>query len=128
MLTQELLLSSTWLTLSTIVTLLRGTYVRRGGPLRSLLWLIVVLLTGDVIALLTFGELQGIAIQTLITFLIGCLTIARLPNWNALGQTVMVMSGTTAALYMAYSFAVTAFTPLHPVTFVLALSLTFAEW
>lgn len=127
MLTRALFLAAGWFTLSFIVTLLRGTRVRSGGKLRSLLWLVVVLLCGAVWAALTFGVVWEIIGLTLFTLVFGWWCIIRLPNWNALAQTLWATTVLTTVLYLAYSFTVTAFTPLHPLTFVASLSLTFVE-
>jgi cellulose synthase/poly-beta-1,6-N-acetylglucosamine synthase-like glycosyltransferase len=53
--------------------------------------------------------------------------IWRLRDWNSLGQVFWVMSLLATLLYIAYSFGIAAFTPLHPVAFVVALILTFIE-
>src|SRR5688500_13441559 len=114
MLTRALLLAVGWLVISFIVTVVRGTKVRRGNWLSSLLWLGVVLLCGDIWAILTFGFPLEIIGLTVITFVFGAFWIWRLPDWNSLGQTFWVTSLIATGLYIAYSFAVTAFTPLHP--------------
>ena len=83
MLTRALFLSAGWLTLSFLVTLLRGTKVKRGNWLGSIVWLVTVLLCGDLWAILTFGVFYEIAGLTLAAFLFGLWWIWRLPNWNA---------------------------------------------
>src|SRR5690348_2100624 len=127
MLTRALFLSTGWLVLSFIVTLLRGTKVRRGNKLRSLLWLATVLVCGDLWALLTFGIPLEIAGLTVIAFAAGVIFIWLLPNWNSLGQTLFLMSIFTSLFYVAYSFGVTAFTPLNPLAFLIAFGLTCIE-
>jgi cellulose synthase/poly-beta-1,6-N-acetylglucosamine synthase-like glycosyltransferase len=127
MLTRALFLAAGWFVLSLVVTLLRGTKVKNGNKLRSVLWLVVILLCGAVWALLTFGIPREVLWLTIGTFLFGLWWIWRLPNWNALGQTLWTTTLLVTLLYMAYSFAVIAFTPLHPIAFVGALSLTFIE-
>jgi glycosyl transferase family 2 len=127
MLTQALFLSAGWLTLSFIATLLRGTKVKKGNWFYSILWLAVILLCGDVWALLTFGVFAEVAGLTILAFSFGLWWIWKLPNWNALGQTLWTTTLLTSALYVAYSFAVTAFTPLSPLAFVITLALTFVE-
>lgn len=127
MLTRALFLSAGWFTLSLVVTLLRGTRIQTGNQLRSLLWLVLILLCGDLWAVLTFGIPWEIAVMTAFTFVFGWWWIWRLRNWNGPARTLWVTSIITTLLYIAYSFALTAFTPLHPLAFVASLSLTFVE-
>ncbi len=127
MLTRALFLSTGWLVLSFIATLLRGTKVRHGNKLRSLLWQITLLLCGDLWAVLTFGIPIEIAGLTIIAFVLGVIFIWLLPYWNSLGQTLFLMSILTSILYVAYSFGVTAFTPLNPLAFLIAFGLTCIE-
>lgn len=127
MLTRALFLSAGWLTLSFAVTLLRATKIQRISQIRSLLWLILVLLCGDLWALLTFGVIPEIVGLTISTFGIGWWWIRRLRHWNGLGQTLWVTSLVVSVLYIAYSFGVTAFTPLNSVAFVIAFCLTVME-
>ncbi len=127
MLIRALYLSAGWLVLSFIATVLRGLKVKTGNPLRSLLWLTVVLLSGDLWALLTFGVPWEVIGLTVITFVLGCFWIWRLKDWNALAQTLWVVTLLTTVLYIVYSFALSAFTPLHPLAFIAALGLSFIE-
>jgi len=127
MLTRALLLSALWLILSFVLVLLYGTKIRRANPLYSVLWLSAVVLIGDVWALLTFGVFGEIAALSGLAFLIGCWLIWKLPDWNGLGQTLWTMSIISTVLYIAYSLAVTAFTPLNPVAFLIAFALTLVE-
>src|SRR5262245_47100480 len=127
MLTRALFLSAGWLALSFIVTLLRGTKVRRGNWLLSVMWLITVLLCGDLWALLTFGVFYEVAGLTAAAFLFGLWWIWRLRNWNGLGQTLWTMTLLTTVLYIVYSIGITAFTPLSPLAFVVTLALTIVE-
>src|SRR5690242_12866120 len=124
MLTRALFLSAGWLALSFIVTLLRGTKVRYSNPFLSLLWLVTVLFCGDVWAFLTFGMQLEIIGLTIIAFAIGFVCILVLPNWNGLGQTLWMTTVLTSVLYIFYSFGVSAFTPLNPLAFLIAFSLT----
>ncbi len=127
MLTRSLALAVIWLLLSAIVTLTRGTRLRHSSPARSGLWLLVVILCGDLWALLTFGKLFEVVTLSLIAALGGVWWIRRLPSWNGLGQATWGMSVLATVLYVAYSFAVTAFTPLHPLGFLLSCALVFIE-
>ena len=128
MLTNSLALSAIWLALSTIVTFLLGTRVRRGNKLSGGLWLLAVILCGDLWALFTFGEPNEIIVLSLVAFSSGIVWIILLPNWNALGQSTWTMSILAAILYIAYSFAVTAFTPLNPLGFLFSFLLFSAEF
>src|SRR5262249_378243 len=127
MLTRALFLATGWFILSFVLTMMRGTKVHKGGQFRSLLWLATILVSGDLWALLTFGVMDEVLALTGITFLLGWWSIWRLRNWNALGHALWVTSLVTSLLYVAYSFGVAAFTPLHPLAFVIALALTIIE-
>lgn len=128
MLTRSLALAVIWLLLSTIVTLTRGTRPRRGSPARSGLWLITVIVCGDLWALLSFGRPLEVAALSLVAVLSGLWWIRRLPHWNGLGQATWAMSILATLLYLLYSFAVAAFTPLHPVGFILSCILVAIEF
>ncbi len=127
MLTNSLALSAIWLILSSIVTFLLGTRILHGNKLNGVLWLLTVILFGDLWAVFTFGEPTEVLILSIVAFLCGVAWIVLLPNWNWLGQTTWTMSVLSSVLYIAYSFAVTAFTPLNPLSFLFALILFFAE-
>ncbi len=127
MLTRSLALSVIWFMLSAIITMLRGTHVHRSDALRGFLWLLVVILCGDLWALFTFGQPIEVMMLSVVTILSGILWIILLPNWNGLGQTTWTMSVFSVVLYLAYSFAVTAFTPLHPLSFLFSFVLFSAE-
>jgi cellulose synthase/poly-beta-1,6-N-acetylglucosamine synthase-like glycosyltransferase len=127
MITRALFLSLGWLIIAVLATLLGGTRLRRDNRLLSVLWLAMVLLVGDVWALLTFGIQREIAGLSLIALLAGYWWICRLPSWNALGQVAWHFSVLSTLLYLAYSFAVTAFTPLHPLAYLIAVTFFFVE-
>src|SRR5512133_1712726 len=118
MLTRFLALSAIWLIISSIVTFFLGTRVRHDNKLNGVLWLLTVILFGDLWALFTFGEPNEVLILSLVAALFGIVWIILLPNWNWFGQTTWTMSVLSAVLYIAYSFAVTAFTPLNPLSFL----------
>jgi len=128
MLTRLLALSAIWLLLSTVVTFLWGTHVRHGNKLNGVLWLLTVILFGDLWAVFTFGLPSEIITLSLVAILCGILWIILLPNWNFLGQTTWTMSILSAVLYIAYSFAVTAFAPLNPLSFLFSFVLFSAEF
>ncbi|PKN95267.1 MAG: hypothetical protein CVU44_00890 [Chloroflexi bacterium HGW-Chloroflexi-6] len=127
MLTNSLILSAIWLVLTTLVTFLLGTRLRSGSKLGGVLWLLFVILFGDLWAFFTFGLPGEIIVLSLVAFFSGLLWIILLPNWNALGQTTWTMSILTAILYIAYSFAVMAFTPLNVLSFLFSFILFTAE-
>src|SRR5258708_38998743 len=124
MLTRALFLSSGWVVLRFIGTLLRGTKVRHGNKLRSLLWLITLLLCGDLWAVLTFGIPIEIAGLTIIAFVLGVIFIWLLPYSNSLGHTLFLIRTPTSLLDAAYSFGVTGFTPRNPLAVLSAFVLT----
>src|SRR5258708_17847320 len=120
MLTRALAVAVIWFLLSSIVTLLRGTHLPRGSMARSILWLVMVIVCGDLWAVLTFGRPLEVLVLSLVALLSGIWFIRRLPQWNGLGQATWTFSVLATILYLAFSFAVTAFTPLHPVAFLLS--------
>ena len=127
MLTRSLALCAIWLLLSSVLTFVRGTHVRRGHKLNSVLWLATLILCGDLWAVFTFGELTEVMLLSLAALVSGVLWIILLPNWNGLGQATWTMSVLSAVFFVLYSFAVTAFTPLNPLSFLFSFVLFFAE-
>lgn len=127
MIARAIYLSGAWLLLSFILTLIWGTRIKDGGIARSAAWLGAVLFAGDIFAMLTFGVFAEVAGLTLLTFVFGLWCIWQLPNWNAPGHILWVISIIATFLYLIYGFNLTAFTPLHPLAFILALNLTFVE-
>lgn len=128
MLTRSLALVTIWFLLSTIFTFLRGTHVRSGNRLRGFLWLLTIILCGDLWAVFTFGLPSEIIRLSLLTMGFGVLWIFLLPNWNGLGQTTWTMSLLAAIFYVAYSFAVAAFSPLNPLGFLFSFFVFIAEF
>lgn len=127
MLTRAVLLATGWLLLSFLVTLAYGTRLRSGSMRRSALWLLAVIGVGDLWAVATFGLPHEMLLLSGIAFVTGYWWIRRLPDWNALGQVTWAMLVLATVLYFAYSFAVTAFAPLHPVAFIVAVAFFFVE-
>ncbi len=127
MLTRALLLSSGWFVISFLVTLLGGTRLRRRNAWLSILLLIVELALGDVWAYLTFGIPVEIEALTIIAFLMGLFWIGVLPNWNAFGQTAWNFTLLTTILFLLYTFFLAAFTPLNPISYLLAMVFFFLE-
>src|SRR5512138_689828 len=127
MLTRSMYLAAGWFAISLLVTLAGGYRTRKTNPASSLLWLVVVLLLGDVWAWLTFGIPNEIMIMTGIGLVFGIACIFLLPNWNAFGQVTWGMTVLATLVFVLYSFMVTAFTPLNILSFVLALDFFMIE-
>src|SRR5512138_2563952 len=127
MLTRSMYLAAGWFAISLLVTLAGGYRTRKTHPASSLLWLVVVLLLGDVWALLTFGVPNEVLIMTAIGLVSGAIWIFLLPNWNAFGQVTWGMTVLATVVFLIYSFMVTAFTPLNILSFVLALDFFMIE-
>jgi len=127
MITQALFLSAGWFVISLLATLLGGTQLRRGHPLFSATWLGLVLLVGDVWAIQTFGLLPEFVLLTGLAFVLGLACIRWLPDWNAFGQVTWATTLLVTLLFLAYSFQVTAFSALSPLSFVIALVFFFIE-
>lgn len=127
MLTRALYLTAGWFIISLMATLVAGTRLRRGHSLLSLLWLLFVLLLGNGWAILTFGIPTEIAALTVIAFVFGWFWIYWFPDWNALGQVTWAMMLLATAAFIIYAFTVTAFSPLNPLSFLMALIFFFVE-
>src|SRR5258705_1141023 len=127
MLTLSLYLAAGWFAISLLTTFAGGHRLRKGHPLISLGWLTIVLLIGDLWALLTFGIPHDILIATTVAFIFGTIWIILLPNWNAFGQVTWAMTIWATILFIVYTFMVTAFTPLNTLSFVIALDFFMLE-
>jgi cellulose synthase/poly-beta-1,6-N-acetylglucosamine synthase-like glycosyltransferase len=127
MLTRLLALSVFWLLFSTISTFLFGTRLRHGSFLRSFTWLVFVIACGDLWAVLVFRQPLEVLGLSLVCLLSGILWIRLLPDWNSLGQMTWTASILAVVIYLAYSFLVTIFSPLHPFAFLLASTLYFIQ-
>ncbi len=121
MVVRFLYLSALWFAISLLGTLLVGSRLRRSDPILSLLWLAVVILIGNVIAVLTFGRVLEIFLSSLLAFVFGLLWMISLRDWNAAGQVTWSMTVMTTALFVIYTFMLTAFSPLNPLSFIFAL-------
>ena len=104
-----------------------GHRARHGNYITSLVWLVLVILVGDVWAFLTFGLPDEILILSVVAFLFGLAWIILLPDWNAAGQISWAMTVFATILFIAYSFMVTAFAPLNVISFVIALDFFLIE-
>ena len=104
-----------------------GARLRRKDSALSLLWLAGILFVGDLIAVLTFGRFFEIFVLSWIAFVFGLYWIIRLRDWNAAGQVTWAMTLMTTGLFMIYTFLLTAFSPLNPLSFIFALLFFFLE-
>lgn len=127
MITRALFLSVGWLAISLLGLFLLGKRIKWGHPFISVSWLVTVILIGDAWALLTFGVIGELILVSVLALLAGLFVVLWRNSWNALGQTAWAMSILTLFFFIIYSFTVTAFTPLNPLAFVLALLFFFLE-
>jgi cellulose synthase/poly-beta-1,6-N-acetylglucosamine synthase-like glycosyltransferase len=127
MLIRALYLSAIWFAFSLFATLILGSRLRRSDFALSLLWLTGVILVGNLIAIFTFGRLLEIFGFSLIAFGFGLYWIIRLSDWNASGQVTWTMTLLTTGLFITYTFLLTAFSPLNPLSFIFALIFFFLE-
>src|SRR5215211_4282665 len=127
MLVRALYLSATWFAISLFVTLIAGARLRRSDPVFSMLWLAILILIGNMIAIFTFGRILEIFGLSVLAFLFGLYWIVRLRDWNAAGQVTWSMTVMTTVLFIIYTFMLTAFSPLHPLSFIFALIFFFLE-
>jgi cellulose synthase/poly-beta-1,6-N-acetylglucosamine synthase-like glycosyltransferase len=116
-----------WFAISLLTTLAGGHRLRKGHPLLSVGWLAIVLLLGDIWALLTFGVPREIILVTGAAFVFGIAWIILLPDWNAFGQVTWATTLLSTLVFIVYSFMVTAFTPLNTLSFVIALDFFLLE-
>jgi cellulose synthase/poly-beta-1,6-N-acetylglucosamine synthase-like glycosyltransferase len=127
MLVHALYLCALWSAISLFTTLVMGSRLRRGDFALSLLWLTGVILAGNLIAIFTFGRLLEIFGLSLLAFIFGLYWIIRLRDWNAPAQVTWSMTLITTGLFVIYTFLLTAFSPLNPLSFVFALMFFFLE-
>ncbi len=127
MITRALFLVLGWFVVSLLGSLIGGTRLRAGARWVSISWLLAVLFVGIDWALLTFGVASEIAVLALIALVHGLFWIYKLPNWNALGQVAWSMMLLVTIVFIIYSFTITAFTPLNPISFLLAIIFFFVE-
>jgi cellulose synthase/poly-beta-1,6-N-acetylglucosamine synthase-like glycosyltransferase len=127
MLVRALYLSALWFAFSLFATLIIGSRLRRSDSALSLLWLTGVILAGNLIAIFTFGRLLEIFGFSLLAFGFGLYWIILLRDWNAPGQVTWAMTLITTGLFVIYTFMLTAFSPLNPLSFIFALMFFFLE-
>jgi cellulose synthase/poly-beta-1,6-N-acetylglucosamine synthase-like glycosyltransferase len=127
MLVRALYLSTIWFAISLFVTLIVGSRLRRSDPVLSMLWLAAIILMGNIIAIFTFGRILEIFVLSVLAFVLGLYWIMRLRDWNAAGQVTWSMTMITTVLFIIYTFMLTAFSPLNPISFIFALIFFFLE-
>ena len=127
MLTQALYLSVSWFAVALLATLASGARLRHGSLVGSILWLAVSILPGDLWGLSTFLNPTVIFGLSGLIFAIGILWFLCLPDWNALGQVTWTTALLTTVLFVIYAFMLTAFSPLNPLSFLIALTFFFVE-
>jgi cellulose synthase/poly-beta-1,6-N-acetylglucosamine synthase-like glycosyltransferase len=127
MLTRSLYLAAGWFIISFIGLLLGGTRLRQRSMFLSIAWLAFVIMIGDGWAILTFGIPEEILRLSIIAAVAGLAVILILKSWNAFGQVVWLMSILVTILFISYSFSITAFTPLNPLSFLFAVFFFFIE-
>jgi cellulose synthase/poly-beta-1,6-N-acetylglucosamine synthase-like glycosyltransferase len=120
-------LAAGWFAISLLVTLAGGHRLRKGHPILSLGWLAIVILLGDVWALLTFGVPREVWLVSGAAFAFGIGWIVFLRDWNAFGQVTWAMTLLSTLIFIAYSFMVSAFTPLSTLSFIIALDFFLIE-
>src|SRR5919109_500182 len=127
MLVRALYLCALWSAISLFTTLALGSRLRRSDFALSLLWLTGVILAGNLLAIFTFGRLLEIFGLSMLAFIFGLYWIIRLQDWNAPGQVTWSMTLITTGLFVTYTFLLTAFSPLNPLSFIFALMFFFLE-
>ncbi len=120
MLVRALTLSAIWFALSLFATLIAGSRLRRGNFRLSVLWLAVTVVVGNILALVMFGRPLEVAGLSILAFGFGLFWIVQLREWNAAGQVTWAMTLMTTGMFLIYALLLTAFSPLNPVSFLLA--------
>ena len=120
-------LAAGWFAISLLATLAGGHRFRRGHPILSLGWLAIVILLGDAWALLTFGVPREVWLVSGAAFAFGIGWIVFLRDWNAFGQVTWAMTLLSTLIFIAYSFMVSAFTPLNTLSFIIAMDFFLIE-
>jgi cellulose synthase/poly-beta-1,6-N-acetylglucosamine synthase-like glycosyltransferase len=127
MLVRFLYLAALWFAISLLSTLIAGSRLKYNHWVLSIFWLAGIMFVGNVIALFTFGKILEIILFSCLAFLFSCYWIWRLRDWNAPGQVTWSMTVMTTVLFILYTFLLTAFTPLNPLSFIFALIFFFLE-
>src|SRR5689334_5732635 len=97
-------LSSIWLILGFVMLLLLGTRLRHSDFFSSLIYLVILAVAGDLVALGLLGEAPAlVAIFTPIVLLGGVLLFLVLRDWNAAGQAFFLFSIVATVTYLLYA-------------------------
>ncbi len=121
-------LSAIWLVLGFVLLLLFGTRLRHSDFFSSLLYLVILVAAGDLLALVLLGEAPAlVAVFSLVIIAGGILLFLTLRDWNAAGQAFFLFSITATVMYLLYAFAVTAFSPSSPPAFIFSFLLFLLE-
>src|SRR5512142_2703137 len=127
MLTQSVYLVGVWLALSLIMALLFGKRVHHSDFLTSMIYLILIVVTGDYLLLWLGIPVRTIYFASIIVVALGIPFNITYRDWNALGQTFFLFSIAASLTYLMYAFLVTAFSPVSPVAFIISFLLLFLE-
>jgi hypothetical protein len=118
MLTRALFMAAGWFVLAFIGLLIFGLREKRRSWLLSFGWLFFVVLASGIWAFLTFGVPREIILLSAIALVTGFLFIVWLRDWNAFGQVLWTATVLITIIFLSYSFTITAFTPLSPLSFL----------
>jgi hypothetical protein len=127
MLTRALFLALGWFVLSFAGLLIWGARSRTRSIPLSLAWLAAVILIGDLWAILTFGIPREILVLSGWAGALGVIVILLLRDWNPFGRVLWAVSLLTTGVFIVYSFTVTAFSNLNPVSYLIASIFFFIE-
>jgi len=127
MLSRVLYLSAGWFAISLVATLLFGARLRRGNLILSATWLAATVFVGSSVALIVFRKPLETFALSWVALALGLAWILRLRDWNAPGQVTWSMGFLVTGLFIVYAFMLTAFSPLNPLSFLLALVFFFIE-
>lgn len=127
MLVRALFLATSWCVIGLTALLLGGKRLRITDRFSSHGWLLIVLLGGDIWAMLTFGRLPEMLALSGVAFGLGLFCRRWLRDWHALGQTAWAMTLFATMLFMAYTFSVVIAWSFSPLSFLAAMTLFFIE-
>ncbi len=127
MLTRTLFLAAGWFLVAFVGLLFFGEKLKRANWFLSLIWLLFVVAASNAWAYLTFGVPREMLITSIIFAAVGVVFFFLLRDWNAFGQVFFTATIFVTVLFVAYSFSITAFTPLSMISFMLAIVFFFIE-
>jgi cellulose synthase/poly-beta-1,6-N-acetylglucosamine synthase-like glycosyltransferase len=126
-LTRALFLAGGWFAISFIGLIVFAKITKKTSWLRSFGWLLFVVIAGSAWAFFTFGVPREILLFSAIALVIGFIFIVWIRDWNAFGQVLWTMTVLVTITFLAYSFTITAFSPLTPLSYLLAIVFFFVE-